>query len=42
MSPQQHDPSPVEKHLHEALEAAENRTMRYHIREALQLTELDQ
>lgn len=40
MSPQSEQKRSVETHLQEALEAAEHSQTRYHIREALQLTEL--
>lgn len=40
MSPQLEEKD-VEESLQEALEAAENRNMRYHIREALQMAQLD-
>ncbi len=42
MSPQLEDRTTTEKHLHEALEAAEHRQTKYHIREALQLTKVSQ
>lgn len=40
MSPQLED-NAVEESLQEALAAAENHSTRYHIREALQLAQLD-
>jgi len=40
MSPQLEEKD-VEESLQEALAAAENQSTRYHIREALQLTQLD-
>ncbi|WP_256488760.1 hypothetical protein [Halohasta salina] len=39
MSPQRQDPDPVEDRLEAALSAAENSQVKYHIREALQLTD---
>ena len=42
MSPQLKDRTTTEKHLHEALEAAEHSQTRYHIREELQLAKLNQ
>ena len=40
MSPQLEDRTATERHLHEALEAAEHTQTKYHIREALQLMEV--
>jgi len=39
MSPQRQDPDAVESRLEAALSAAENSQVKYHIREALQLTD---
>ena len=39
MSPQRQDPDAVEDRLEAALSAAENNQVKYHIREALQLTD---
>jgi len=42
MSPQLEDRTATERHLREALEAAEHTETKYHIREALQLTMVSQ
>lgn len=42
MSPQSEQESRIETHLQDALAAAERSQTRYHIREALQLSELEQ
>ena len=42
MSPQLDDRTATEQHLHDALEAAEHTETKYHIREALQLTMVNQ
>ena len=42
MSPRSEQQTRVESHLQDALAAAERSQTRYHIREALQLSELEQ
>lgn len=42
MSPHAEQKRSVESHLQDALEAAEHSQTRYHIREALQLTQLSE
>ena len=41
MSPQTQNRNGIEAHLQAALDGAENEQTRYHIRQALQLTELN-